>query len=175
MRAVVLAGLLGCDGALGIATTVPADTLGADAPGPPACPSSYTTLGTSQYRLATVGADFVQAEGDCASDQIAGSSRYTHLAVIHSLAELGMIAQLVGNNDAWVGLTDLKDNATWRWITDELPDLATTSMLWASNQPNMNGAASVLGGALFANGRLAGLPYLCECDAFPPDLARALP
>jgi hypothetical protein len=93
------------------------------------CPPTYTldpVTGTA-YRFGTLSLQWTSAEGDCEFD-----GPGIHLAVIEDETERAHLADLVGNNQVWVGVTDRIDEDRFRWVTGG----DATFLPWKKNEPN---------------------------------------
>lgn len=125
---------------------------------PPACPLEF---GDKRYLLITDKLTWEAAEARCA--ELQGVRMYSHLAVIPDEAELLLTSAMT--TEAWVGLTNLQDQTSYRWITTE----PVVEIPWTSGQPDRDGNC----GRLYNATGIADGPctekkvVLCECDEFP--------
>lgn len=150
-----------------------------DAPPIDACPATYTvTYMTSRYRVITIERPWLTVAQDCADDMASGN-KHTHLAVVGSSAEH---AYLVGQGlvGGWFGLSDLKTENIYRWVTAEpttFPPAMGTP--WAQGEPDnalgQDCVASNAQGQWLDTNCGASLPALCECDELANDPTRYTP
>ncbi len=152
------------------------------------CPPEYTLAyvtssnETSYYRFEPTGTDFYSAAADCADDETSGAPIFghTHLPVLSDLGEAQLLYQ---TNHVWLGLTELEDMQTWRWVTHEplpLDPSANNRMLWSDGEPSATPADEY---CAHFDGNHPDLvnnvvcdttehhAYYCECDAYPNDPA----
>lgn len=145
-----------------------------DAPVGPACPANYGTVdGTlpNKYRFITSLVPWTTAQSMCAADQIAGSTRFTHLAVIDDDPERSRLNSTQPMR-TWVGLSDRVVEGSFRWVSAGGAILPMSGMPWATNEPDhaspaddcveMNGVADYA-----ESDCTALLKAWCECDANP--------
>lgn len=135
---------------------------------PLSCPAGYTMIGNSgtYYRLVTQQAQWEGAVADCADD---GAS--THLVVAGSLAEVTAIdTAFPGENELWIGLSDLVTNGTFLWVTaeDTMGFPPATGTPW-QNQPGADPCVLVKDGVFETRSCTLTRRYLCECDAYRDD------
>ncbi|HEY9751803.1 MAG TPA: lectin-like protein, partial [Coleofasciculaceae cyanobacterium] len=71
-----------------------------------------------------------QAKADAETRSYQGQSGY--LATITSAEESAFINNLLGNNNAWIGLSDAAEEGDWEWVTGE----TSTFTNWATNSTN---------------------------------------
>ncbi|MBA3464419.1 MAG: C-type lectin domain-containing protein [Deltaproteobacteria bacterium] len=195
----LLVGLCGCDAAdlfglhrapdAQIDTPVfdaPADS-GIDAPvdaaidAPPGadCPASYvtvdiTTLPSARYRYLGTPQTWAIAQAACAADQIPGSTRYTHLAVINTDNERSKLTAQQPRR-GWIGVSDRKTESLYLWVTNEQSALPSSSAAWSTGEPDQTNpdddCVEMNGVADYAESDCnALLPAWCECDASPIQL-----
>jgi hypothetical protein len=152
-----------------------------DAPVGAVCPASYGPVNnlTGSYRYLTGVRTWEQARDACAADQIDGSTRYTHLAVIDPDPERGSLTATHPAQRAWIGVSDRLVENVYLWVTDEPiqnypPTTAITGVSpWATGQPAHAGMAddcvAMDTTANFVEVDCTTTLYnaWCECDAFP--------
>jgi len=155
-----------------------ADAIGDGTSLPALCPPSYTNTAGHLYRRETINnANWMAAQVACLADQVANSSRYTHLAVAGDAAEVGVIQNFTGNGNVWIGLSDFKVEGSFIWVTAE-PTAGfppATGSPWASGEPSGNASEDCAyeSATGFADGLCtATFDYVCECDASPDDPSR---
>lgn len=145
-----------------------------DAPPGAACPADYGIVDVTlphRYRFVTTAGPWLQAEMVCAMDQIAGSTRYTHLVVIDDDTERSRVTA-VQPMRTWIGLSDRVLEGRYLWITAGGAVLPMAGSPWATNEPDhasptddcveMNGVADYA-----ESDCTIQLPYWCECDDSP--------
>ncbi len=143
------------------------------------CPATYNiTYMTSRYRVITLDGPWLTSAQDCADD-LATGMRHTHLAVVGSSAEhTYLVGQgLVGG---WFGLSDLKTENVYRWVTAEPTTYPpATGTPWAQGEPDnalgQDCVASNAQGQWLDTNCGANLPALCECDDYANDPTRYTP
>ena len=119
-----------------------------------ACPPTYLRIGGSAYRFSLEFAAWLDAERACEAD-----GPTSHLAVVSSDAEQGVLEDAGGLDDVWVGLSNRRQFLTWRWVTGDVESVAGTYQT---------------GGRCASYSNLVGLApyqdcadeklYACECD-----------
>jgi hypothetical protein len=147
-----------------------------DAPPGPVCPASYGVVDVTlpnRYRFITTARSWIGAQNDCTADQIAGSTRFTHLAVINDEPERSRL-NAFSPMRTWVGASDRKTEAAYLWVTNEAGAqvLPQTGSPWANNEPdhaNPDDDCVEMGAtADYAESDCGALlPAWCECDASP--------
>jgi hypothetical protein len=168
---VALVLLAGCDKVF-LTGSSPDATIVADADErTPECPIAF---GAKRYLAITQSLTWGAAQAACA--ELSGVRRYSHLAIVSTPAEAAQMPIVTNNKDSWVGLTDVKDMMTFRWITTE----PTLEMPWIASQPDDPSRMQGNCGRVLADG--SGLadgpcttdmrPAVCECDEFPVDPQR---
>jgi hypothetical protein len=138
--------------------------------GPPSCPLEF---GGARYVAIADKQTWAAAETAC--EQFEGTRMYSHLAIVSDPSEAALMSGLI-TADAWVGLTDLQDDMTFRWITTE----PTIAMPWIDTQPDDPMRAEGNCGRVLRDGSgLADGPCesdtrqaVCECDEYRVDDAR---
>ncbi|XP_030614092.1 C-type lectin domain family 10 member A-like [Archocentrus centrarchus] len=93
------------------------------------CPSRWSMVGCSCYRLSERSGTWDQGRKDC-------RDKGADLAVIDSAEEQNFLASLT-SNPAWIGLNDKEEEGTWKWI-DGTP---LTVKYWESSQPDNGGGS----------------------------------
>ena len=134
---------------------------------PLVCPEVYAG---GRYVLVNVHALWSNAERLC-REQTGGTDQ-SHLAIVNDRAELAILDAMRGGSDVWVGLTDRKDLAFFRWITNE----PTEAIPWAPSQPdsNMHASCGIIGldGIRDRACDLDDNKFICECDGYEVDPTR---
>lgn len=161
------------------APTQPADARPADAPGP-VCPSTYVgARGVSAYLHVTTVASWTAAQAVCLSHQIAGATKYTHLAVISDDVERSYLySSIIGSDGVshWIGYSDRVTEGTYKWVSTETGYPGSGDAPWGTNQPSTTaGDNCVVMNSLIdfisTNCSLGSFHYVCECDDFPNNAA----
>ena len=140
---------------------------------PALCPVTYTNYSGHKYRYDTMSTIWTTAQTNCLSDQVMGSSLYTHLAVVGDMAEVGVIqSNFTGNGNVWIGLSDRSVDGTFVWVTTEATAgfPPATGGPWTTNEPSGNtGENCGYEGAFGFNDGLCtpNFHYVCECDTSP--------
>jgi len=132
---------------------------------PADCPLNYARLGDAGtvYRLGYGTATWDAGEADCDDDGVG-----THLVVLDDQDEMELIASLIGDGDAWIGVTDRVTPRRWLTVLgDEAPLLP-----WRQGAPDASGTACV---TVLADGKqiddtscASVRRYVCECDGVEP-------
>lgn len=130
------------------------------------CPTDYERLGGvgTLYRLAANEARWGDAELDCEND---GAG--THLVVLDSAAELALVARLIGDSEAWIGVTNRVASDEWRTVLGALAAV----LPWRDDAPFgglercvlLEGEDGEIGDESCNQREL----YVCECDGIEPD------
>lgn len=97
------------------------------------CPAGYDSIvgfnTTSRYRFVATSAKWIDAENDCEDDANA-NERATHLIVLDDTAErTAMLGGLLGGtliDDQYIGQTDLADDETFVYVTNQQVTLITS-------------------------------------------------
>ena len=165
------------DGALGgpdaprdAAIDAPSDA--EDGPVGAVCPATYgPVMGVGSYRFHAVPTTWAAAQAACAAEQVAGSTRFTHLAVIEVDQERSRLAATFQMR-SWIGLTDRRSEGEFRWVTSSGPALPQAGSPWTANEPDHANPADdcvEMGTtADYAESDCGALlVYWCECDAHP--------
>ena len=148
-----------------------------DAPETPLlCPAGYAAINGSstRYRIVEVDVTWAAAADDCDDDAPSGGTSFTHLVVVGSRAEqLSLANQFSGNT--WVGLTDLAQEGTFVWVTDEPTGgfpVVGQQPPWDGGDPDDSAAENCVrfkNSFDFEDKRCSDLnSYVCECDGFAP-------
>lgn len=151
---------------------VPPDVADAQPPGD-ACPASYSlTSGMSHYRMIATNLTWLAAAQDCADDMAIGT-KHTHLVVVASDAERTQLAAM-GVVVGWVGLTDIKTEGTYRWVTGEPTTYPPPNGTpWAQGEPDNALGQDCVAASLAAQWQDANCgattTSLCECDDYAND------
>jgi hypothetical protein len=147
-----------------------------DAPPGAVCPATYGIVDVilpSRYRFLTVPRSWPNAQAACAADQIAGSTRFTHLVVIDDDTERSRLNAQQPNMRAWIGATDRVTEGTFRWIAAGGAVLPPTGSPWAAGEPtgDQNPADDCVemgNTADYSDSDCGALLVVwCECDANP--------
>lgn len=138
-----------------------------DAPAGFQCPPSYTSIGTSGYRIVDSTTGWEQASSNCVSHGELG--RYaTHLAVWTDDAERLAIGATI-NGSYWIGLSDLRTPGVLRWNTGEVGNVSGSSA-WTVGQPSGAGCTSTRDDDTWAIASCEeARGYICECDTHAND------
>lgn len=130
----------------------------------PMCPANYVTNGASKYRLVTAPlATWADAQTDCADDGFG-----THLVVAADVGEIALVDTISTASRTWIGITDVKVPATWRWVTGAVGPVIPDSIAPGDCGYYFDATGGGVAGPL--NRGCANLyAYLCECDLTPPD------
>ena len=129
----------------------------------PMCPTDYVVMGTSSYRLVTTLTGWAAAQADCADDGFG-----THLAVAADVGEIALVDTISTASRTWLGITDVKVPATWRWVTGAVGPIVPDSITPGDCGYYFDATGG--GTALVQNRTCTSLyAYLCECDLVPSD------
>lgn len=149
-----------------------------DASPAPSCPSMYEAIGaltgSSRYRFVASSEKWIDAETDCENDSPAASSGVkTHLIVLDDqLERTAMIGGILGGgnlNDQWVGATDLAQEGTSLYVTEQAQVLALSPSMQADNKDCIRMKNS--GNAEYRDCDETN-KYVCECDRTAADPTR---
>jgi hypothetical protein len=139
------------------ATDAPADA----APDAAPCPLGYAPIpggpAPSQYRIATSGKAWRDAELDCEDDGPA-----SHLAILGDDAERDAVRGAIAGA-AWLGVTDIVAEGTWFKVTTGIASYRP----WNSGEPNDffgEDCVELDGGGFNDENCTANDVYICECD-----------
>ncbi len=145
---------------------------------PGVCPASFVAIGDSFYEHLAMQTTWL--EGKTACEARAANTRFSHLAVIGSDAELRAIRAAFIGVPVWIGHTDLAVEGMFVPITTESTTWPPLTMPpWTTGQPNnLDGNQHCL--QIDVNGGLDDKPCmdaqgekfepLCECDDFASTL-----
>jgi hypothetical protein len=96
---------------------------------------------------------------------------YTHLAVIEDEVELGLATQPRNGVELWIGLSDLKAEGIYLWVTDELVGPLVGNALWGgSGEPDGGMSTNCVKISGSSTSRFdddtcsQAHAYVCECD-----------
>jgi hypothetical protein len=169
------------DGSGSVGIDAPSDSRVDAVPVGAQCPTSYAAVSTvGVYRFETSNVtSWLSAENSCVADQVIGSTKHTHLAVITTETERSMVHAVVPQGILWVGLSDRVVEGAFQWVSSEpamgYPPASGTP--WASGQPSatdplddcviMNVQADF--DDVLCNGTTRA--YICECDDYVLDPA----
>jgi hypothetical protein len=176
----------GCDFVFGLEAPVAKDAaMTVDAPvdagfDPNACGPSFA--GT-RHLYFPESVTWLVAEGLCEIlDPDPNDGTYVHLAVLTTLDEIGTLAALPINGEAWVGLTNGRLTAggppmrsEFEWITLE----ETIAVPWNGSDPDSPSSppinATFDAGDTNIHDSTSPHSYICECDGFAPLAERVTP
>lgn len=145
-----------------------------DAPGA-ACPATYANpRNGSRYRLVATATTWLAAQTACKNDQIAGSTKYTHLVVVSDDPERSFLyANVAGSNGQlhWLGYSDRVTEGTFKWVSTQTGYPGNGDDPWGSTEPSGGDADDcVYMDTLVAfhdEDCAKAHPFICECDDFP--------
>ncbi|XP_032899422.1 hepatic lectin-like isoform X2 [Amblyraja radiata] len=91
------------------------------------CPEHFMLYGDKCYLFSLIADTFPNAKRECQLTQ-------SYLMVIHNEAEQKFIADRLGSNLYWIGLTDSVKEGDWRW--EDGTSYSSTPKFWKSGQPD---------------------------------------
>ncbi|XP_067372297.1 CD209 antigen-like protein C [Channa argus] len=91
------------------------------------CPTGWTVSSCSCYYLSAESGSWKKGGADC-------ENQGAHLVVIDTAVEQNFLSGFT-NVSAWIGLSDIDEEGTWKWI-DGSP---LTLKSWVENQPDNGG------------------------------------
>ena len=75
------------------------------------CPSDWTQIGNSCFRRIDALATWRESLAECQQFSLGNGS----LASIHSVQEQSGFSDLLGANEAWIGLNDIDNEGVYVW------------------------------------------------------------
>jgi hypothetical protein len=141
-----------------------------DAPPGAVCPAGYgPVMGVGSYRFVTVPASWTSAEALCEADAVAGSTRFTHLAVIGEDLERSRLNATFPMR-SWIGASDRTVEGMFAWVTAGGAVLPPSGSPWSTGEPDHANPTDDcvemgLTGDYAESDCAALLVYWCECDA----------
>ncbi|XP_072526434.1 uncharacterized protein [Salminus brasiliensis] len=88
----------------------------------------WKSFNTSLYYISTEKTNWSESREDC-------RKRGVDLVIINSRKEHEFIASQLGSDQAWIGLSDIKNEGQWEWVDGS----ALTTGYWMKNEPNNQG------------------------------------
>ena len=124
------------------------------------CPTGYTRIGTSCYRLSGAQVPtWLDGELECEADGIG-----SHLVTVDNATEGNLLAATFAINDYWCGMTDRVTEGQYRNVTGELAPY----LVWVPGEPTTSDCAQFDDAGLFHVSTCdTSDEALCEFDGRP--------
>lgn len=135
-----------------------------------ACPATYNQpFNGHVYRFEPANKQWLQAANDCADDETGDGFHRTHLAVLGNEQERSGVQALAPQQTLWIGLTDIVQEGTFRWVTAEttLGYPPPVGVMWTHGMNDGDGNCVLYVGDAQLDDRdcTETHSFVCECDA----------